>query len=46
MSAAYDQLLDATIAHLEDLKSRGVKHLPVAPDSLAAFARPARAIYF
>jgi len=43
MNAAYDQLLDATITHLEDLKSRGVKHLPIAPDSLAQLARPATA---
>lgn len=43
MDAAYDQLLTATITHLEDLKSRGVKHLPVAPDSLANLARPATA---
>jgi hypothetical protein len=25
MSAAYNELLDATIQHLEDLKSRGVR---------------------
>ncbi len=43
MDAAYDQLLTATITHLEDLKSRGVKHLPAAPDSLANLARPATA---
>ena len=43
MDAAYDQLLTATITHLEDLKSRGVKHLPIAPDSLANLARPAQA---
>jgi uracil-DNA glycosylase len=43
MDAAYDQLLTATITHLEDLKSRGVKHLPVAPDSLANLAQPATA---
>ncbi len=41
MPAAYEQLLDATIAHLEDLRSRGVKHVPVAPDSLAALTLPA-----
>jgi uracil-DNA glycosylase len=43
MDAAYDQLLTATITHLEELKSRGVKHLPVAPDSLANLTRPATA---
>jgi DNA polymerase len=41
MDAAYDQLLNATIAHLDDLKDRGVKHVPIAPDSLAALGRPA-----
>ncbi|MDZ7599066.1 MAG: uracil-DNA glycosylase family protein [Desulfobacterales bacterium] len=43
MDAAYDQLLNATITHLEDLKGRGVKHVPVAPDSLTALARSASA---
>lgn len=43
MDTAYDQLLNATIAHLEDLKGRGVKHVPVAPDSVTALARPAGA---
>lgn len=43
MDAAYDQLLNATITHLEDLKGRGEKHVPVTSDSLAALARPARA---
>jgi len=36
MSTAYDQLLDATIRHLEDLKSRGVQHVAVAPETLRA----------
>ena len=36
MSAAYDQLLDATIRHLEELKSRGVQHVAVAPETLRA----------
>ena len=29
MSAAYNELLDATIQHLEDLKSRGVRHITI-----------------
>ena len=29
MSSTYHQLLDATIQHLEDLKSRGVRHVAV-----------------
>ena len=36
MSAAYDQLLDATIRHLEELKSRGVQQVAVAPETLRA----------
>ncbi len=41
MSAAYTQLLDATIRHLEEMKSRGVRHIPVAPETLRALAQPA-----
>jgi DNA polymerase len=41
MSAAYDQLLDATIRHLEELKSMGVRHVSVAPETLRSLARPA-----
>ncbi len=40
MPDAYGQLLDATIQHLEDLKSRGVRHVAVAPETLAALAKP------
>jgi len=40
MAGAYEQLLDATIQHLEDLKSRGVRHVVVAPETLTALARP------
>ena len=36
MSAPYEQLLDATIQHLEDLKEQGVRFLPVTPETLAA----------
>lgn len=38
MSDDYRQLLDATIQHLEELKSRGVRHVPVAPETLRALA--------
>jgi DNA polymerase len=41
MSADYHQLLDATIQHLEGLKSRGVRHVAVAPETLRALAQPA-----
>ncbi|MGA3284321.1 MAG: uracil-DNA glycosylase [Verrucomicrobiota bacterium] len=40
MAGAYEQLLDATIQHLEDLKSRGVRHVVVSPETLAALAQP------
>lgn len=42
MSDDYRQLLDATIQHLEGLKSRGVRHVAVAPETLRALALPAR----
>lgn len=41
MSSAYDQLLDATIQHLESLQSTGVRFVSVSPDSLQALAQPA-----
>ena len=44
MSTAYDQLLDATIQHLESLKSRGVRHVAIAPEPLRALTRPAGTI--
>ena len=34
MSDGYRQLLDATIQHLEGLKSRDVRHITVAPETL------------
>ena len=40
MSSAYNELLDATIQHLEDLKSRGVRHIAVSPETLHALAQP------
>jgi DNA polymerase len=39
MSDAYGQLLDATIQHLEDLKSRGVRNVVVSGETLRALAR-------
>jgi DNA polymerase len=39
MSSAYDQLLDATIQHLENLKANGVRHVSVSPESLQALAQ-------
>src|ERR1022692_4354106 len=44
MSAAYHELLDATIQHLEGLRARGVRHIAVAPETLRAFAQPAKMI--
>lgn len=42
MSDDYRQLLDATIQHLEGLKSRGARHVAVAPETLRALALPPR----
>jgi DNA polymerase len=41
MSAAYHQLLDATLQHLETLKARGVRHLVVSTETLRALSQPA-----
>jgi uracil-DNA glycosylase family 4 len=41
MFAAYNELLDTTILHLENLKSRGVRHIAVAPETLRALTQPA-----
>ena len=38
----YDQLLEATIQHLEGLKARGVRFVPVQAANLAALSAPAR----
>ena len=40
MSDGYRQLLDATIQHLEGLKSRGVRHVAIVPETLRALALP------
>ena len=42
MSDDYRELLDAAIQHLEGLKSRGVRHIAVAPETLRALALPPR----
>jgi len=42
MPAAYNELLDATIQHLENLKSRGVRQVAVTPETLRALALPAK----
>ncbi|MDE3100579.1 MAG: hypothetical protein KGJ88_14010, partial [Verrucomicrobiota bacterium] len=39
--SAYDDLLEATIRHLEDLKARGARLVAVAPETLRALAQPA-----
>ena len=38
MSDAYRQLLDATIAHLEELRATGRRFVSVAPETLAALS--------
>ena len=40
MASAYEQLLDATIQHLEALQAAGVRHVPVSPETLRALAQP------
>ena len=42
MSDPYGQLLDATIQHLEDLKSRGARHVAVSSDTLRALSQPVK----
>ena len=41
MSSAYDQLLEATILHLENLQARGARHVAIAPETLRTLAAPA-----
>src|SRR5688572_7890615 len=43
MSAPYDQLIDATIRHLEDLKARGTRFVPVAPETISLLKQTAPA---
>ncbi|MCG8362389.1 MAG: uracil-DNA glycosylase [Pseudanabaenales cyanobacterium] len=40
MSEAYQQLLRATIEHLERLRSRGVRFVPASTDAAASLSRP------
>ena len=40
MSDAYEQLLDAAIQHLEELKARGIRFVSVSPESVSALNRP------
>lgn len=43
MSTAYHELLDAAIRELETQQARGVRHVHVAPETLASLSRPAAA---
>lgn len=36
MPAEYDELLETLIQHVTELKDQGVRHLPLAPDAVAA----------
>lgn len=40
MADAYHQLLDASIQHLERLKTQGTRYVPVSPDTLSALSQP------
>lgn len=42
MSADYQQLLDATITHLEGMKARGARNIAVSPETLRALVLPAK----
>jgi DNA polymerase len=43
MSDTYEQLLDATIQHLQELQGRGVRFVSVSPESLAGLEQAPRA---
>jgi uracil-DNA glycosylase family 4 len=45
MPATYDELLDATIRHLEDLKSHGVRHVEVSTETLRSLSQPAPKVF-
>ena len=38
---AYNELLDATISHLHDLKRQGTRFVPISPDLLKSLSAPA-----
>ncbi len=40
MSVAYNQLLDGTIQHLQELKERGVRFVSLSPETLAGLSHP------
>lgn len=40
MVSTHNELLEAAIWHLRELKSRGVRHVPVSPELLKALDRP------
>ena len=42
MPTQYDQLLDATIRHLENLKSRGDRHVTMSVETLRKLSSPAK----
>lgn len=44
MPSTYHQLLDVTIQHLEDLKSRGARNVAVSPETLRELSQPAKTI--
>ncbi|MEY2430218.1 MAG: uracil-DNA glycosylase [Verrucomicrobiota bacterium] len=44
MSDAYNQILNATIQHLEDLRARGVRFVSISPEALAGVSRGRRMV--
>ena len=45
MAATYDELLDATIRHLEELKSHDVRHVEVSAETLRDLSKPAAKVF-
>ncbi len=46
MAVTYDELLTATVQHLEHLKSQGVRHVAVSTETLRQLSKPATATQF
>ena len=42
MPDAFQQLLDASIQHFHQLKARGIRYVPVSPETIAALEQPVR----
>lgn len=45
MPTSYNELLDATIRHLEELKAHGVRHVEVSVETLRDLSKPAAKVF-